>query len=453
MLALSALCVLLAACGGSTELDAQKAAENAAPRVVVAVIDSAMNPYHEYFHAGSPIYKNSAPSSVTPEVLAELGVPPENIITLTRSGNMSKDKKADEAVWKKVRRGRPYWFKGTNLVGVSFSGQPFLVPSAANPEKNPHGVGTSAAVLIANPEAIILFVETWDSLANDDSHKYAFLHPAVDIISTSYGISIPNTGFPLPEASTFLATFDSVVKMGKMHFSSGGNGPGLTPFRAGAGPWWSIGVSGIEEDDSEGKSILSGNFPDFISDFTQDLPYCQDCQRGTSSVGGTSFSTPRSAGVASKVLLDARRAVGHGGGIRLKANGLPVMAEGNGRTLTNWDIRRALEEAAWVPGLGDQTPTTDLGYPVNPAAPWLQIGWGDLSARSDKKVISEASAHLGFGAPTRTKDAGFCDFQTKIMEERILYWSNVALDSGEHQVDGEIPYVFCGSALPPLPSP
>lgn len=446
LLALSTLFALLSACGDSADLDLQKVAGNGEPRVIVAVIDSAMNPYHDFFYAGSAIYKNAPPSSVTPEVLAELGVPPENIITLTRTGNITKDKKSDEAVWSKIRRGKPYWFKGTNLVGVSFSGKPFLMPSAANPEKNPHGVGTSAAVLIANPEAIILFVETWDSLANDDSHKFAFLHPAVDFISTSYGVSIPNTGFPLPEASTFLATFDSVVKMGKMHFSSGGNGPGLTPFRAGAGPWWSIGVSGIEEDESEGKSILSGNFPDFISDFTQDLPYCQDCERPlTTGVGGTSFSTPRAAGVASRVLLETRRALGHGGGIRIHPNGLPVMAEGNGRTVTNWDIRRALEEAAWVPGLGDQSPSADLGYPVNPAAPWLQVGWGDLSARADKKVIAEAIAHLGFGTPARNKDAGFCDFQTLVMEERILYWSNVALDSGDHQVDGDIPYIFCGS--------
>jgi hypothetical protein len=66
-------------------------------------------------------------------------------------------------------------------------------------------------------------------------------------------------------------------------------------------------------------------------------------------------------------------------------------------------------------------------------------------------VVVNALAQLGLATATRTKDAGFCDFQTKVMEERILYWSEVALDSGDHQVDGEIPYVFCGSGLPGLP--
>ena len=449
ILAWSAAGVLLSACGGSSDLDVVKAAKNGEARVVVAVIDSAMNPYHEFYYAGSDIYPTAGPSSVTPAVLEEIGVPPENVIELTRTGNISRDKETDADKWKKVRRGRPYWFKGTNLIGVSFSGEPYLIPST-NPEKNPHGVGTSASVLISNPDAVILFVETWDSLANDESHNYAFLHPAVDFISTSYGISIPNTGFPLPEASAFLGSFDAVVKMGKMHFSSGGNGPGLTPFRAGAGPWWSIGVSGIEEHDSEGKSILSGNFPDFVSDFTQDIPYCQDCERGIDTgVGGTSFSTPRAAGVASKVLLEARRALGHGGGIRI-VDGKPIMAEGNGRAITTWDLRRALEEAAWVPGIGDQTPGADLGYPVNPAAPWLQVGWGDLSALPEKQVIAEAIAHLGFGTPTRVKPVDFCDFQTKIIEERILFWSTAAVDAADHPAAGE--FVFCGSTLPPLPA-
>lgn len=455
-LAWPACAAVLVGCGGSsTGLD-EAAQARATPcnadaggaRVVVAVIDSAINPYHEFYHANSAVYPGCAPSSVTPEVLAEIGVPPENVIELTRTGNIIKDKKTDEAQWKKVRRGKPYWFKGTNVIGISFSGEPYLLPTS-DPAKNPHGVGTSATVLTANPDAIILFVETWDDLANDASHSYAFLHPAVDIVSTSYGISIPNTGFPLPEASAFLATFDSVVHLGKMHFSSGGNGPGLTPFRAGAGPWWSIGVSGIEEQDSEGKSLLSGNFPDFVSDFTQDLPYCTDCERGTRSVGGTSFSTPRAAGVASKVLLEARRALGHIGGIALKPDGAPaVMAEGKGRTLTNWQLRRALEEAAWVPELADQSPALDLGYPVNPVAPWLQIGWGDLSALPEKKVIGEALANLGFGTPSRRKEPGFCDFQTKVIQERQLYWNQVAIDAGDRELPAENPFVFCGSNLP-----
>jgi hypothetical protein len=455
VLAALAACALLSACGTSTPADPDAVAKagGAKPRVVVAVIDSAMNPYHEYFYAGSPIYPNGGPSSVTPEVLAALGVPPENVIELSHTGNLTKDKFTDAAKWAAVQPRKPYWFKGTNLIGISFADAPCLVPSA-NPAKSPHGVGTSASVLTANPDAIVLFVETWSELATDDSHLYAFLHPAVDVISTSYGVGLPvdpvGTGLFLPEVEPFVASFDGVVRLGKMHFSSGGNSPGFTPARGGAGPWWSIGVDGSEEGTSEGRELLSGNVPDFVADFTQELPYCQDCERGTQSVSGTSFSTPRAAGFASKIILEARRALGHVGGIRVAADGTPIMAEGPGRALTNWQIRRAMEEGAWVATPADfDVAALDTAVPVNDAAPWLQVGWGELSTVPEKQVVTETLAHLGFGTPTRTKSAEFCDYQTKVIEERIFWWQNLALDAAERAIE-TVPYVFCGSSLPAL---
>jgi hypothetical protein len=455
---------LLSACGSSTApVDAAAGAAGLPPcnpgpraRVVVAVIDSAINPYHEYFNAGGTLYPGCTPSSVTPEVLAELGVPAANVLEVTRTGNIARDRKTDQDTWAAVRRGRPYWFKGTNIIGISFSSPPLLVPT---PEKEPHGTATAASVLAANPDAIILFVETWDDLANDDSHGYAFLHPAVDILSTSYGAGLPfvpvGTGVFLPEARAFLGSFDAVVRMGKLHFSSAGNSSGFTPGRAGAGPWWSIGVSGFEEYSTNGdQQGVSGNFPDFVSDFTQDQPYCMDCEKGLQEVPGTSFSTPRAAGVASRVLLEARRALGHEGGIVLDGSGAPLMAAGAGTGVSNWQLRRALEKSAYAGySAADYDPSAMAGdpwptsTPVIDAAPWLQIGWGDLTTDAAKGVIEGALGHLGLGTPPPAKPAAFCDFQTKVMEERIHYWSTVALDADEHPAD-PMPYLFCGSALP-----
>lgn len=430
-------------------------------RVVVAVIDSAINAYHDFYYAGSPIYADTAPSAVTPSVLQELGVKPENVLELTRTGNLQADIAADQAIWSSLKRGEAYWVKGTNVVMTSFvAGElPVLVPDI---NKSAHGIGTSAAVLTANPEAVILFVETEGDLANDASHDYAFLHPAVDMISTSYGISIPNTGFPLPEWRAFRNSYPAVVEMGKLHFSSGGNGPGLTPLRAGAGPWWSIGVSGIEEGDSEGRSLLSGNFPDFLSDFYQDLPYCHDAEDCYQGVGGTSFSTPRAAGVASRVLLEARREAGHKGGIATLA-GAPVMVERE-LPVSNWFLRRALEQAAYIPDILNYDPVagvTDLvGVPVNPLAPWLQVGWGDLSALPEKGVVSAALSHLGFAGETRDKTTGFCEFQTEIILERKTYWDSIAASLPDLIFGGDVPpppldedpFIYCASALPTHPA-
>ena len=434
-------------------------------RVVVAVIDSAINLYHSFYYAGGEGYPNSAPQGLSDDMLVELGVPPENVFELTRTGTLAERIAADQArVWDKIERGQRYYFVGTNVVAQSFAGNdddgnphPLLVPTTA---KSPHGVGTSSAVLKANPEAVLLFIETEGALANDASHVAAFRDPAVDIISTSYGLGAAGV-FP-PELWSFHQSFKSVVYDGKLHFSSGGNAPGFTPGRAGAGPWWSIGVSGSEEDTSEGRTTVSGNLPDFISDFTQDLARCMDCVTGLAPYGGTSFSTPRAAGVASRVLLEARRAHGHLGGIK-KVDNVPYMVLADAGVgefdLTNWIVRRSLEQAAFVPSVDDYDPVAavldDLGaQPINPVAPWLQTGWGDLTAAPTKGVVNAALTHLGLAASPRDKSQDFCQFQTTLIQERKLYWDElsplvpaVGLGDRSEPLDND-PFIYCDSGLP-----
>ncbi|HSH21564.1 MAG TPA: hypothetical protein VK992_02955, partial [Candidatus Caenarcaniphilales bacterium] len=447
------------------------------PRVVVAVIDSAINPYHDFYY--------QRPSSVTQEVLADLGVKPENVVRLTRTGDFASDRAADAGFWARVQRGELYHFVGTNIIAASRAlegvDEPYLKPTTA---KNPHGVGTSAAVLTANPDAIIYFIEANSALGSAESHAAAFQNPAVDIVTTSYGVSVALGLLPLPEYRAFEHSYEGVVGRGKLHFSSGGNGPGVTALRGGAGPWWSIGVSGIEEESSEGDTLLSGNLPDFVSDFTQTLPYCMDCESGTSSVSGTSFSTPRSAGLASKVLLDVRGSLKHKGGIRF-VGAQPVMAtnapRGKGAaakcgetrictSVSNWQLRRALEQAAWIPDstaydAGDAI-GGGIGVPINPAAPWLQTAWGDLTVGEGKGVVGAARAELSsltgfsFGGTPRVKPVGYCEFQTSVIEARKAWWNDVAPVLPDNpELTGETPpgepaqdpFVYCASPVPTVP--
>ena len=214
-----AAALLLTACGGGGETAvamAPKQTTDAAPtstatgasRVVVAVIDSAINPYHEAFYAGGSLYPGTSPRAVTSAVLAEFGIDAGHILTLTRTGNFAADVAADAAQWSKVKRGERYWVRGTNLILVSFddSGLPLLQPAA---DKDPHGVGTSSAVLAAAPQSVLVFVEG----TVPDAEAFAFTHPAVDIVSTSYGTSgsIPFASQPLAQS------LEGVVMRGKLH--------------------------------------------------------------------------------------------------------------------------------------------------------------------------------------------------------------------------------------------
>ena len=413
------------------------------PRVVVAVIDSAPNPYHEFFSQGGPLYGETAPSAVTPEVLAEFGIDESHIIDVTRTGDFQADFDADRAQFDAVAKGEPYWFRGTNIIGISFNDDP---GSRLRPDGNrsAHGIGTHGSVLGANPEAIVLAVESPGSdaalyepgYATDPiGETYAFNHPSVDFISTSYGPPFsPPAGYHLTES------YSGVVENGKIHFGAADNSPALSGIDATAGPWWAIGIAGFAEGASEGKEPLSGSAPDFVGDWTQTLPYCRRCESGTSEVSGTSFATPTSAGVLSDVLLEARRAAGHIGGIIKRDGEAPLMVEGNGISLTNWELRRALEQGAYYPTIADYEP--DLTLPVIDVAPWAEVGWGAITPDPAHDVVGQTLAHLGLGTPTRSKDAAACAFMTGNIEARHAYWDRVAQHSDSNGETAD-PYIAC----------
>ena len=413
----------------------RKCVNGVAPRVTVAVIDSAMNPYHEFFNAGGGPYTERPPSSVTPEVLAAFGIDESHVLHLTRTGDFAADYAADQAIWSGIRPGEPYWFAGTNVIAVSFD--PGTRPILPDDDGDTHGVGTSSAVLRANPDAIVLFVEGITAAAE----TFTMNHPEVDIVTTSYG---PIGSIPIPEHLT--SSYTGVVRNGKLHFGAADNSPSTTMQDATAGPWWSIGIAGFEEGSSEGRQILSGSFPDFVGDFYQEMPYCHDCESGLEWHAGTSFATPRSAGTMSKILLEVRRDLGHAGGIR-EVGGMPVMAQGATRTVTNWELRRALEEAAYYPSVFDYEPVEgaiEQSVPVLDPTPWTQVGWGAITPDPEHRVIDEALAQLGLrGAPTRFKDYGACQFQTTIFQSRHAYWDSLMVTS-ESWMEGYDPYVYCG---------
>ncbi len=422
--------------GVASARSASRTTRPARPRVVVAVVDSATNPYHEFFQAGGALYGRSKPSSVTPQVLKEFGIDKDHIIRLTRTGNFAEDFAKDKAQFDKIEKGEPYWFKGTNLIGVSF--EPEGQRLRPDGTESPHGVGTTGAVLAANPEAIVVSVDG----INNDSEEWAFNHPAVDLVSTSYG---PFTS--IPTLNHLSHSYSGVVKNGKMHFGAAANDPTLAAFDETAGPWWSVGIAGFEEGSSEGRQLVSGSFSDFVGDFTQELPYCRSCEEGVRFASGTSFATPRSAGTFSRVLLAARRAAGHSGGIVTKGVKAPLMVAGN-MSLTNWEMRRALEEGAYYPNTADYKPGGGgvfgaTSVPVPDAAPWLITGWGVITPDTEHSVVKETLAHLGLGGkPERTKGAATCSFMTAQMEARHAYWDNAAV-LGESFGNSEDPYIYC----------
>ncbi len=422
-----------------------QAAGTGGPRVIVAVIDSGWNPYHEFFYEGGGLYPaGSPPSSVTPDILADLGINAAHQIEVTRTGNFNADRATDSTLWNTINgdRNSLWWFEGTNVIATSRGGSGTAI--LADNNNDAHGVSTVAAVLAAHPEAIILFVEGTTLSAE----SFAFTHPQVDIISTSYG---PVGSAPIP--FHLENSYTGVVNQGKLHFGASDNSPSTAIQDSTAGPWWQIGITGFEEGTGQGKQASSGTFADFAGDFTQTLPDCHNCESGLYPfTAGTSFATPRAAGTASKVLLEARLDANHVGGIDTSGTTAAMVKYAGGATITNWELRQALEQAAWVPGLGQydwfEAIFDFFSIPIIPQIAYAEIGWGVLTPDPSRGVVCGALKVLGVQAGTPpTKSARTCDFMTAIHDSRHAYWDDAMFFSDSwfsfHAITHGDPYIHC----------
>ncbi|MDC3237089.1 S8/S53 family peptidase, partial [Candidatus Poseidoniaceae archaeon] len=247
---------------------------------VVAPIDTGINVYHDHFRT----------NETYPDWLLEgLGV--NKICELTFEGTWQERYDSDKSsCWDTLAASDIVYFPGTKIIGSSPDGDSEIL--ILDDPSDGHGSAVTGAVLDANPNAVIFFVEGFST----EAVLAAANQPLVDIISTSFGApgSLPVPGI---ERGTEVA----VVEHGKMHAGAADNSPSPAIQDATAGPPWSIGIAGYAEEGDDQKEIMSGSYPDISADWTQVLPNHDDIE-GYHETSGTSFATPRTAGILSFVL-------------------------------------------------------------------------------------------------------------------------------------------------------
>ena len=255
---------------------------------VVAPIDTGINVYHDHF---------SMNDSYPQWLLDGLGV--NMVCDISKNGTWEERYQADkESCWDVIEAGDIVWFKGSRIIGTTPDDNTDI-PILDDPNDG-HGTAVTGAVLNANPEAIIFFVEGF----SDAAVLAAANQPLVDIITTSFG---PILSVPVPGIED--ATKVAVVQNKKLHTGAADNTPSPAVQDSTAGPPWSIGVSGYAEEDDDQKETMSGSYPDIAADWTQILPNHDDID-GYHQTSGTSFATPRTAGLLSKVLVNLRSEFG-----------------------------------------------------------------------------------------------------------------------------------------------
>ena len=375
----------------------QESSESFGAYSVVAPIDTGINVYHERFML----------NETYPDWLLEgLGVTMQ--CNLTWEGTWQERYDADKATcWDVITSSDIVYFPGTRIIGTT-PDDGTDIPILDDPSDG-HGTAVTGAVLDANPDAVIFFVEGF----SDAAVLAAANQPLVDIITTSFG---PIGSIPVPGIED--ATKVAVVEEHKIHTGAADNTPSPAVQDSTAGPPWSIGISGYAEEDDDQKETMSGSYPDIAADWTQVLPNHDDID-GYHETSGTSFATPRTAGILSLVITMLRDDAGDtssGASFESGRNGSLVL--GSNMTIDNSAIRDALNLSAWYPSFSTWDPTSGT-TPVSPVLPCTQLGWGVVNM-SNVMPIYEHLAGIS-SIPDRPADVVACMNANQNIRE--AYWN------------------------------
>lgn len=373
--------------------------------VVVAVIDSGINPYHWDFlaekmpqhgntdaadnlpldqdpatwipgHPGAAAFKSYERLDLS---VAAAGASPNAVPSELHA--------ADQAEWDKINYSEGntnadvnmYWVPGTKVIGhVAFSSAFGLVePTTSNvvdgligPSTGPvdtfafesHGIG-SASVSVGNihgtcPSCVLVYVHGPSEWANE----WVASQDWIDLQTNSWGLSL--TGGPVRD--NIYAGSDTEkqrvgIERGQSWFQSAGNGlanaftvPSSTLLSSQKGPDWIFTVGAIEP---EGSSV-GHNRPVDLSSVGAGYPSATgggDSVTAEGNFSGTSNATPVTAGLYGEVLYRVRRllngpsrlqmggAVAEGPAGCGAANAECPLADG---TVTVHELQRALMHAA-----------------------------------------------------------------------------------------------------------
>ncbi|MDG1532946.1 MAG: S8/S53 family peptidase [Candidatus Thalassarchaeaceae archaeon] len=363
---------------------------------VVAPIDTGINVYHDHFRVNETL----------PEwILNSFGV--TMTCNLTFEGTWDERYEADkETCWDLITSEDIVYFPGTRIIGAT-PDDDTEIPILDDPSDG-HGTAVTGAVLNANPEAIIFFVEGF----SDAAVLAAANQPLVDIITTSFG---PIGSIPVPGIED--ATKVAVVEKGKLHTGASDNTPSPAIQDSTAGPPWSIGISGYAEEEDDQKETMSGSYPDAAADWTQVLPNHDDID-GYHQTSGTSFATPRTAGLISKVIQTLRLEFGDNSSGAESDTRQGLLVNGSNFSLTNDEIRNALNISAWYPSSSTWDPTTGT-LPISPVAPCTQVGWGVVNESNVQPMIEHLNGTNQM--PDRPFDVVQCMETNQAIRE--AYWN------------------------------
>jgi len=405
--------------------------------VVVAILDTGINPYHEIFRRWN--------ATMHPSTYIE-GFPEDvEAVNLTFGNYYWTNVKKDERIWENLSAKKLYWFPHTNIIGISFKekGYPILPEGVGW-----HGTSTSSIISMKCPEAIILMIEA-NSSTLEEAFSWAVEQPWIDIILPEFAtwkIDGKEEWNNIPEISK------RGVENGKIIISPAGNRAWHISLLSNiCGMPWVISVGGVESY-SLGASIFVSRLPDYVSNYTEYTafipppnPY-NPFNFSYRYISGTSVSAPVVVSTFASIILKLREELNYTHGIINKAL---INIPEKGIKITNYDIRNAVNHTSiywkmqewhpwhwlywkdpfWLSFLINpflwpfcwillELRILTITRPINPVAPWLQMGWGFVN----KSIVNDTVNVLLGKKEMPEKPEGAVKYMEGIYHMRQKIW-------------------------------
>ena len=303
--------------------------------VVIALVDTGINPYHQDFRAPEFVHHPSKFVEGYPKDSEAFNV---SHGTADAKGYKAA-READELEWLTAEPKKLYWFPGTRIIGgISLGAGQTVEPWAERKILDDQGHGTGVASVAAgqyfgsNPNALIVAVES----LGEPSLEWATSQKWIDIVSNSWG---NRANLPLGDPSMTKTATDR----GQTVVFSAGNGAtntnSSTVFPPGgpvedpckcktpdsdismtdpwSGPSWLLTIGAISP--INGQAHWWHSYPVDVSSFGSKWraagAFGVDIRPDEENVetrdfGGTSCAAPITSGVLSQIILEAREILG-----------------------------------------------------------------------------------------------------------------------------------------------
>lgn len=435
----AALCVLIAGLSGCLYQDLVEdgigdddvdGVGTLGPFAVIAVIDTGINPYHVAFRDDSPRAFMHPSTYLT-------GYPEDAVAINITFDHPSVDAAvaADCRQWEKVEPGRLYWFPGTRIVGA------YATPG--DWEEIPHQDSSRGKIKCGDNDRAV-----WGNIYGSDFHGtlvtsraaadgygacpeclivavqglgphpvlWAADQPWIDLSNHSWAPQAPlyqPSGMPVPRMFADPDLVRAVEDASSRQSAFYGSGNGLL-FRWGtlghptqAVPHMTPSALRVGGHDNGQVTLWHGSSPHIVADACGGLTadhFSLD-EAGPHESGGTSLAAPYAAGIAGRILIEARIILGdHRVGVRdgVLAAGTPQatgpLSDG---VFTKAQLELVLLATATTsPEAVDQDgrvcdPREDtLEYPTDLLLPTLPVDWGEVPDGEPKTAL------IGYGAVT-----------------------------------------------------